>query len=144
MATEMEHYNELKSGGTRLDKFLAKISGEDVGELTPKTKMERHLNEIAQNGSSGGGGGGGVFVVYDNDGTLDKTFAEILNAAQTGIVYLYRNDRELSELRCYHLASVCYHGKGRQIRCIGFTDAGTAYSVKYGASNDTDYPTEVS
>lgn len=41
-------------------------------------------------GSGGSGSGGGVFVVHDVDGTLDKTYAEIVAAAQTGVVVLPR------------------------------------------------------
>lgn len=38
--------SQNKVGGTRLDKFLAKIAGNDVGELTPKTNTERMLAKI--------------------------------------------------------------------------------------------------
>ena len=37
----------------------------------------------------GGGGGGSVLVVHDVEGTLDKTYAEILTAAQTMPVFVF-------------------------------------------------------
>jgi hypothetical protein len=44
---EQQELSQNKVGvGTRLDKFLAKIAGEDVGELTPKTNTERMLAKI--------------------------------------------------------------------------------------------------
>lgn len=43
---EQQALSQNKVGGTRLDRFLAKIAGEDVGELTPKTNTERMLAKI--------------------------------------------------------------------------------------------------
>lgn len=51
MSNTLSH-NKVR--GTRLDKFLAKIAGKDVGEITPKTELERQLNQIAENGGGGG------------------------------------------------------------------------------------------
>lgn len=95
-----------KVRGTRLDKFLAKIAGKDVGEITPKTELERQLNDIAQNG--GGSGGGGVFLVHvsgnlddaDNKdpftkgAMLDKTWNEIWAAFDAGMTVYFEKDVE--------------------------------------------------
>lgn len=48
MSKDRKTDSQNKVGGTRLDKFLAQIAGEDVGELTPKTETEKRLNEIAE------------------------------------------------------------------------------------------------
>ena len=49
---------------TRLAKFLAKIAGLYEGDITPRTEIEKCLDQIAQSGGGGsGGGGGGVSAV---------------------------------------------------------------------------------
>lgn len=59
----------------RIEHFLAKIAGSEYAkDLTPITRKEYWLNEIAKNG---GGSGGGVLICTDTDGTLDKTMGEI-------------------------------------------------------------------
>lgn len=78
--TEQALSQNKVGGGTRLDKFLAKIAGEDVGELTPKTETEKRLNKIAE-GGGGSSSGGGVFVVHiDGNNAFDKTMGEIQEA----------------------------------------------------------------
>lgn len=53
--------NDAMKPRTRLAKFLAKIAGLYEGDITPRTEIEKCLDQIAQSG--GGGGGGGVSAV---------------------------------------------------------------------------------
>lgn len=78
---------------TRKETFLAKVGGQNVVTPTPITREETFLQAIIDNGSGGGGGtGGGILVVHDNDGTLDKTWKEISDAFDAGmLVHAYRN-----------------------------------------------------
>lgn len=51
------------------------------------------LNHYLGKNKASGGGSGGAFVVHDVDGTLDKTYAEIAAATETGVVVMpYRED----------------------------------------------------
>lgn len=60
--------------------------------LTPKNRPEAWMKEIID-ASGGGGTGGGVLVVNDNNGTLDKTWKEISDAFDAGVlVHAYRNE----------------------------------------------------
>lgn len=69
----------LDAPETRLERFLAAAAGVDGITLDePVTRIEKYLYKIAQ--GSGGGSGGGVLVVTDTDGTLDKTWQEIVDA----------------------------------------------------------------
>lgn len=71
---------------TRLENFLAKIAKDpDAKDLTPKTRKEYYLNEIA----AGGGGGGDEFVVTFTKSagevrSADHTYAEIEAAIDAG------------------------------------------------------------
>lgn len=95
---------------TRKEMFLAAAGGQDVPTPTPITREEVFLNEIAKGGggsslpstetASAGdvlslddnkepqwatpSGGGGVLAVHSVDGTLDKTWQEIVNAMASG------------------------------------------------------------
>lgn len=76
---------------TRLENFLARIAKDpDARDITPKTRKEYYLNEIAA------GGGGGSFVIHATLGegeqegeytiTADKTPAEAASAISNGIM----------------------------------------------------------
>ena len=61
--------------------------------LTPKNRPEEWMKEIIDASGGGGGTGGGVLIVHDNDGTLDKTWKEISDAFDAGVlVHVYRNE----------------------------------------------------
>ena len=65
---------------TRGEVYLDAIATGDASGLPayPVTREEQYLDAIAKNG--GGGSGGGVLLVHDVDGTLDKTWQEIVDA----------------------------------------------------------------
>lgn len=65
--------------------LLAKIAGDPGAEnVTPKNMKEYYLNEIAENGS----GGGGALVVTKTNNALDKTYAEIKSAIDSGVLVM--------------------------------------------------------
>jgi len=65
---------------------LRNLGQKMTGVPITSVRVDKALNEIAENYSGGGGGGGGMLIVHatvDNDTetvTIDKTFNEIYNA----------------------------------------------------------------
>ena len=154
------HASANKSAGaTRLIKFLAKIAGKDVGDLTPKTKMEQALNDIAENGggvptptiedegkvltvdSSGdpawaqpSGGGGSLCVTITAVGgpsvyETDKTAAEVLAAVQAGM-YVYGRHRGGSGWLIYQLTEVLLDGDTPNGYVMSFAEGTLATTVE--------------
>lgn len=82
-----------------LVKLADKIDVDGKSTISPEYKnpnnsIEKSIERIAENynGSGGGGGtGGGVLVCTMNDFTLDKTWAEIKNALNSGQVVTIAN-----------------------------------------------------
>jgi len=74
----------------RREEYLNNIAT-GSGEIPPypENREEQYLDAIAKNG--GGGSGGGVLVVHDVEGTLDKTWQEIVDADLA--VILINNNR---------------------------------------------------
>lgn len=61
------------------------------GDTITSAKLNKLENGLAE--ASGGGTGGGVLVVNDNNGTLDKTWKEISDAFDAGmLVHVYINE----------------------------------------------------
>lgn len=79
-------------------------------------------------GSGGGSSGGGVLVVHDVEGTLDKTWQEIWDAAGTGPVYVLISD---STERDWDLITAVIANAHR---------LSTASGVFYAAESANDYP----
>lgn len=76
----------------RIEHFLAKIAGDSSAkELTPKTRDEYYLNEIAENGGGSGGGGGNVLTLYA--GMKDETTP-----------WAYKNQERTEEYESYEEA----------------------------------------
>jgi hypothetical protein len=84
-----------------------------------------------------GSSGGGVFMVHDNDGTLDKTIAEIYELAKHNIVYL--SLASSSSIEIYILARVDM-GKGGYVARFFTTDSSLA-NKSYSATGPNEYPT---
>ena len=59
---------------TREEKFMAMAAGEDVGKLTPITRQEMFLKQIAD--SAGGGGGGGT---GGEGGTVSISYEQVFD-----------------------------------------------------------------
>ena len=83
---------------TRKETFLAKAGGQNVETPTPITREETFLQAIIDNGSGGGGGGGtggGTMVATATQSgayvTLDKTWKELADAMESGIVPVVLN-----------------------------------------------------
>lgn len=78
--------------------------------------------------ASGGSSGGGVLVVHDVEGTLDKTWQEIWDAAGTGPAYVLISD---SVERDWDLITTVLANTHR---------LSTASGVFYDAESANDYP----
>lgn len=91
------------------------------------------VGEVAQK-SGGGSGGGGVLAVHDEDGTLDKTWREIIDAvASTGAVVVWENDGTVVSA---HIITLC------EINIITqkFIVAVAGTDSYYEADTESDYP----
>ena len=80
---------------TRKEMLMAKAAGQDVPDITPVTREEYFLNQIAESG--GGGGGGGSSKVYEltqdpdtQTFTLHATYNEIMGDLSTGYPLVVR------------------------------------------------------
>ena len=87
---------------------------------------------LARQGNSGGGGGdagGGVFVINDNNGTLDKTWQEIYDAftaKKVAIIYI-------AEVSAYYVCEV-NHNTYYNVRSNGVS------KLNYIAESADGYP----
>lgn len=117
---------------TRKEVFLAAAGGQDVTTPTPITREEVFLDAIAK-GSGGGSSGGGVLVVnatFNGTGAVcDKTAAEMMSAAQTGLVIIKAGQTTYNVI-CAHLEDGYY--------TFVVYDNGEMY---FEAESGTDYPT---
>ena len=159
----------LDAPETRLERFLAAAAGvEGITLDEPETRIERYLYKIAQgsggvptvedadkgkylhaNESTGdlewetaGGSGGGVLVVTDTDGTLNKTWQEIVDA-DLAVVHIEINSEEDPPPR----GSVCpviYHEIDTKMGdySIGvlFLEDSSLFVQNYVASSASGYP----
>lgn len=77
----------------RIEHFLAKIAGSPYAkDLTPITRKEYWLNEIAKSGGGGGGGGANILTLYVNSLSSDPSKA-------------YKNPECTEEYESYNEAS---------------------------------------
>ena len=128
---------------TRLSKFLAKIAGQYDGELEPKTEVEQYLNQIAESG--GGSSGGGTFVVtasgWEPGATLDKTYAEIMEAIGNGqsifVVTPLTFDEELTGYTHLIFLGVQPIKNGYTVYLAKFDDGGWAGTYDYASDSET-------
>jgi hypothetical protein len=113
---------------TRKEYYLAAIAGDDVVIPEPKTRQEHFLKEIAENG--GGSGGGGVLDVVELSQTnsLDKTYAEIKSAADSGMVVRLKriSGKEPGLYAWNYLAEIGIYS----------SDDGSAFAVTFANPND--------
>lgn len=152
----------LDAPETRIERFLAAAAGvEGIPLDEPQTRIERYLYKIAQGSggvppvedadkgkylhanestgdlewaTAGGSGGGGVLAVHDEDGTLDKTWREIIDAvASTGAVVVWENDGTVVSA---HIITLC------EINIITqkFIVAVAGTDSYYEADTESDYP----
>jgi hypothetical protein len=131
---------------TRKEYYLAAIAGEDVTMPEPKTRQEHYLKEIAENG--GGSGGGGVLDVVKSLETnlLDKTYAEIKSASDSGMVVRLKrpNGKEPGIYAWHYLAEIGSYVEdgetGFYVRFANPAEApGSYYFEAYG---ENEYPVQ--
>ncbi len=159
----------LDAPETRLERFLAAAAGvEGITLDEPETRLEKYLYKIAQgsggvptvedadkgkylhaNESTGdlewaeAGSGGGVLVVTDTEGTLDKTWTEIV-AADLAVVHLDINDEEDPPPRGYVgpvISHVIDSKSGDYSIGVLFDEDGSVLIQYYAASSANGYPT---
>ena len=83
--------------------------------------------------SASGGGGGALVVGIDENYTLDKTFAEILAAAQTSAVLLFSDDEDGH----YSIYSLCEIYTSPTLS-VGFEAMGDSFA--FVAETEDSYP----
>ena len=162
----------LDAPETRIERFLAAAAGvEGITLDEPETRIEKYLYKIAQgsggvpavedadkgkflhaNESTGdlewataGGSGGGVLVVTDTDGTLDKTWQEIVDA-DLAVVRLEINDEDDPPPRGF-ISPVVYHTidskSGDYDIGVMAAEDNSVLIMYYVASSADGYPTSV-
>ena len=109
----------------------ARIRLEPV-ELTVSDAFRAAVSKTAP--QSGGGSGGGVLVVTDTDGTLDKTWQEIVDAEYS--VLKYQNGVGSYE---YEPLSLTYTGPGVDETVIYAVSYGPA---QFGTTSASGYPAD--
>ena len=125
---------------TRKENWLAKIAGDPQADeaMTPRTREEYFLNEIAENGGGGGGTGDGVLVVnIDADTqTLDKTWQEIDDAPMAVLVSTTESSKHT-----YVVHETAYYDDfGYAVTTLDFRSSAP---VTYLATTADGYPTFV-
>lgn len=97
------------------------------GDLVTATKLNKMEQGIA-------GSGGGVLCVRDDtNGTLNKTFGEIVTALENGTFVYIKADGFLTYINSW-FTSTC------QLDCFS-VDNGNIYKVTYQSTSADDYPT---
>lgn len=81
----------------------------------------------------GGSGGGGVLAVHDEDGTLDKTWREIIDAvASTGAVIVWENDGTVMST---HIITSCEENLFTQKFIVSVADTDSYYEADTESDN---------
>lgn len=115
--------------------------------LEPNKRREYWYKEIVDAIGSGGGGGtgGGALIVNDNEGTLDKTYAEIDIAMRNGTVVLIKYEEETGVwLLPVNLATFSHDKYG--VYCLSIDTGETPYNIfvwAYETETEDGYPTIV-
>jgi hypothetical protein len=111
-------------------------NGSTPEELEPTERKEHWYKEIIDAIKSGGGSGGGVLVVTDTDGTLDKTWQEIVDAFLTGAVRITTSEGVYS-------VNHCFSDVGSNTFVVEYVSAGlrTAVILTYATNSADGYPT---
>lgn len=89
--------------------------------------------------SGGTGGGGNVLVVTENDGVLDKTWQEIVDALHTNGVVL-EMENESGYMNVYILTEYGIDAESGNHILTFFNNSGATRVHWYSAENADDYP----
>lgn len=124
----------------------------EVKDGLPSTDFSRmnreYIKAVAENAAGGGGGGSQLFVLnVDGDGVLNKTYAEIKTAFDSGTsIVLRRTDTRGDYYSCVDepLAGLGFVPSQDKIPFV-YVDFFNPYSPEhrdnFTAKNETDYPT---
>ena len=101
------------------------------------------LNHMEQGIAGAGGGGAGILLLHDTDGVLDKTFKEINDAFNAGVLPVVIYDGHLWYLDSVPNAEYFYFG----VKAINLTEhvveqtkSYYIYSRDYAAESENSYP----
>ena len=107
---------------------------------TGDTITAEKLNKLEQGvANAGGSAGGGVLVVHDVDGTLDKTWQEILDAP----LAIVKDVGEDYAFLMYLLSAEALTGDKYLVTFIDFASALGSVKHHYQATSQSGYPVEV-
>ena len=116
--------------------------GNTPEELEPTERREHWYKEIIDAIKVGGGAGGGVLVANDVDGTLDKTWQEIVDA-DFAVVHMEINSEDDPPPRGF-VSPVVYHEidskSGDYSICVLTYEDGSVLIQYYLASSASGYP----
>lgn len=105
---------------------------------SPVWRNEEEIKAIAEmfsNMSGGGSSGGGVLVVHeDENGALDKTYAEIKSASNDGVVLLHSGEE------IFYLSYIGYNGMSKAYTVSFF---GNEVVNDFEADAEDEYPVRV-
>lgn len=121
---------------TRKEMLMAKAAGQSVPNITPITREEYFLNQIAESGGGGGGGGGATIVecVYDDDAhtlTSSITAKELWDAYADGGAIITFDDSGYTN-RFMIMGAAMGGGNPGYVFIYG--------DGRFLADSDTDYP----
>ena len=114
-----------------------------AGDVISSQKLNKLEQGVADAGGGGGGGGAGILVLHDTDGVLDKTFKEISDAFNAGVLPVVFYDGHLWYLDSIPDAENFYFGvKAINLteHVVGDTKQYYIYSRDYVAASENSYP----
>lgn len=138
-ANGVRHYSQMVEAKITSDGYSFKF---DTGDVYTCASHEEHPASETMSDESGGGSGGGVLVVTDTDGTLDKTWQEIVDA-DLAVVRQEINSEDDPPPRGF-ICPVIYHEidakSGVYVISVLVEDEGAVSVQVYAASSADDYP----
>lgn len=128
----------LKLGGNLTDTYAGIAGGIPVGDYVLIPDMIAACAQIAES-DPGSGGGGGAFVIGVANKTLDKTYAEILAAAQTGVCVVIDTGVE-DQVETSYVNQVFSTGADAFTVVCLTSAVGSATVTEYTATSADGYP----
>lgn len=129
----------LKLGGSLADTYSDIAGGVAVGEYVLIPDMIAACAQIAESGEGGEGDDGGAFVIGVANKTLDKTYAEILAAAQTGVCVVIDTGVE-DQVETSYVNQVFSTGTDAFTVVCLTSAVGSATVTEYTATSADGYP----
>lgn len=128
----------VKLGGTLTDTYEGIAGGIPVGDYALIPDVIQACTQLVSE-SGGSGGGGGAFVIGVANKTLDKTYAEILAAAQTGVCVVIDTGVE-DQVETSYVNQVFSTGADAFTVVCLTSAVGSATVTEYTATSADGYP----